>query len=278
MKSLPADVMKRPTGKIGIAWSKLQWSLVHRGLGGTLRFALQRARRPAAASSNAKPLLHPFDQRYGVDTSGLIGGGELRSGHVHDVFNTAYYGMAPSRFRWVTERWIADTRHAGIDEYAFVDLGCGKGRAVMLASQLSFRQVVGVELHPDLARIAQDNLGAWEAAKRNLCPVQILCQDATEFVFPQGNCLLYLFNPFAAPVVRKLIERLESQFAARPGSLDIIYFNPESGDLFEAHPGFELLWSGTVPMSEEDTAADSVASPEDLCSVFRWIGTAGQPS
>jgi hypothetical protein len=91
-------------------------------------------------------------------------------------------------------------------------------------------------------------------------------------LFPDGACLLYLFNPFAAPVMKQLIERIEADFRGRPGMLDLIYFNPEAGQLLEAHGGFELLWTGTVAMSEEDAAVDLVASAEDLCSVYRWVG------
>jgi SAM-dependent methyltransferase len=262
--------------KLGTTWSKLRWSLAQRGLGGTLRLVLLRARSQPNQAEEAKPLLHPFDARHGVETSGLIGGGELRSGHRHDVFNTAYYGMAPSRFQAVMQSWIADRigdrNHAAIEDYSFVDLGCGKGRAVMMASEFGFRQVVGVELHAGLARIAEANVAVWMAAGRAVCPVRIVCQDATEFVFPQGACLLYLFHPFAAPVMKRLIERIETDFAGRPGMLDLIYFNPEAGELLEAHRGFKLLWTGTVAMSEEDTAVDRVASADDLCSVYRWIG------
>jgi hypothetical protein len=256
--------------KLSTAWSKLRWSLAQRGLGGTLRFGLQRARRRSNQTSETK--LHPFDQRYGVDTGGLIGGGELRSGHRNDVFNTAYYGMAPSRFQWVMEYWIADQTHAALENYSFVDLGCGKGRAVMMGSEFGFREVVGVELHAALAGIAQANVAAWTAAGRAVCPVRIVCRDATEFAFPDGACLLYLFNPFAAPVMKQLVERIEADFAGRPGMLDLIYFNPEAGELLEAHGGFERLWTGTVAMSEEDRAVDLVASADDLCSLYRWVG------
>lgn len=256
--------------KLGTAWSKLRWSLAQRGLSGTLRFALLRGRRRNV--DVAKPLSHPFDERNGVDTSGLIGGGELHSGHKNDVFNTAYYGMAPSRFQRVMELWIDDKDHASIENYTFVDLGCGKGRAVLMASEFGFREVVGVELHASLATIAEANVSVWEAGGRAVCPVRIVCQDATEFMFPEGACLLYLFNPFAAPVMRRLIERIETDFAGRQGMLDLIYFNPEAGELLEAHRGFELLWTGTVAMSEEDIAVDRVASAEDLCSVYRWVG------
>jgi SAM-dependent methyltransferase len=261
--------------KIGTAWSKLRWSLAQRGLGGTLRFALERARRQPRRSDQAKAQLHPFhpfDERYGVDTGGLIGGGELRSGHRNDVFNTAYYGMAPSRFQWVMEHWIGDQTHAALEDSSFVDLGCGKGRAVMMASEFGFREVVGVELHAGLAGIAEANVALWTAAGRAVCPVRIVCGDATEFVFPDGACLVYLFHPFTAPVLKRLIERIEVDFAGRPGMLDLIYFNPEAGELLEAHGGFELLWTGTVAMSEEDAAVDLVASAEDLCSVYRWVG------
>jgi hypothetical protein len=106
--------------------------------------------------------------------------------------------------------------------------------------------------------------------------VRIVCQDATEFVFPEGPSLIYLFHPFGAPVVERLIERIETDFASRPRMLDLIYFNPECGELLEAHGGFELLWTGTVPMSEEEAAADPIASPDDLCSVYRWRGRASR--
>jgi SAM-dependent methyltransferase len=258
--------------KIRTAWSKLRWSLAQRGLGGTLRFALERAHRQPRRPDAVKTQLHPFDERYGVDTGGLIGGGELRSGHRNDVFNTAYYGMAPSRFQWVMEHWIGDQTHAALEDSSFVDLGCGKGRAVMMASEFCFREVVGVELHAGLAGIAEANVASWTAAGRAVCPVRIVCGDATEFAFPEGPCLLYLFNPFAAPVMKRLVERIEEDFRERPGMLDLIYFNPEAGELLETHGGFELLWTGTVALSQEDAAVDRVASAEDLCSVYRWVG------
>jgi hypothetical protein len=146
----------------------------------------------------------------------------------------------------------------------------------MMASEFGFRQVVGVELHPALAGIAERNLAVWTAAGRAVCPVRIVCQEATEYVFPEGACLLYLFNPFAAPVMQRLIERIAADFAGRPGLLDLIYFNPEAGQLLDGHEGFERLWTGTMDLSEEDAAADRVASPEDICSLYRWLGLRGR--
>jgi SAM-dependent methyltransferase len=257
--------------KRSAAWSRLQWSLSQYGLAGTLRAALKR-RQPQTDNRSPELQVHPFDQRYSVDTSGLINASELRSGHPHDAFNTAYYGMAPSRFRRVMQRWIADEGHPAIENYSFIDLGCGKGRAVLMASEFGFRQAIGVELHSSLAKIAEANIARWMAAGHITFPLKIVRQDAADFEFPSGACLLYLFHPFTAPVLSRVIERIESEFAGRSAQLDVIYFNPEAGELFETNGGFQRLWTGTADLSEEDAAADWVASPGDLCSIYRWIG------
>lgn len=259
--------------------AKLRWSLAQRGALGSLQFALGRIAhkvgpaRENAGSAPEKPATHPFDIAHGVDTSGLIGGGDLRSGHPHDLYNTAYYGMSPSRFAGAFERWRREAE-PGVTpaDCTFVDLGCGKGRAVLMAATLGFRKVIGVELNPALAATATENLERWRRRRMVLSPASILCGDATEFRFPGGPCLLYLFNPFAEPVVKKLIAALDQQFHGRPGDLDVLYFNPESGALFENHPGFRLLWREALPMSAEDAAVDLVASEEDLCDAYRWLG------
>ena len=143
-----------------------------------------------------------------------------------------------------------------------------------MATTLGFREVIGVELNPALAGIATANLERWRRRRMVQSPASILCGDATEFHFPAGPCLLYLFNPFAEPVVRKLLTALEQQFQDRPGDLDVLYFNPESGALFENHPSLCLLWREAIPMSPEDAAVDLVASEGDLCEAYRWVGSA----
>jgi len=247
---------------------KIRWSLAQRGLFGTMKFAVGRLR----AKGDSKPRVHPFDVQHGTETSGLIGGSDLETGHAHDVYNTAYYGMSPSRFRGAMERWTALPPTAPLESYTFVDLGCGKGRAVLMATQFSFREVVGVELHPELARLAEENLQAWQGKGKSVSPARIVYGDATEFEFPEGPCLLYLFNPFGRPVMERLLERIPMRFQDRTDLLDVVYFNPEAADVFQAVDGFQLMWSGTIPLSAEDAAADLVASPDDLCNLYRWVG------
>jgi SAM-dependent methyltransferase len=216
--------------------------------------------------------LHPFDAEYHVNTSGFIPGSDLVTGHPHDRYNTAYYAMSPSRFRHAVLRWIRETAVRPVEQYTFVDLGSGKGRAVLLASGFPFLQVIGVELHPHLTRIAAANVERWVADGRSIAPINLHCQDAIRFLFPSGPCLLYLFHPFTVPVVEHLLGSLAHQFRDLAGFVDILYFNPEAAEQIEAHGGFTHLWTETLLLSEEDQTSDPFANSGDRCSCYRWTG------
>ena len=226
---------------------------------------------------------HPFDLEFGVRTSGLIAGRHLKSGHRHDRHNTAYYGVAPSVFKALLARWQRGRPMAPIDEFTFVDVGAGMGRAMLLASKLPFREVVGVELNPTLARIARRNAAAWRAAGRAHAPMRMVCGDAVEFRFPQGPCVAFLFNPFGAPVMRRLLKALKKGFAGRAGQLDLLYVNNEQERVLEAQAGFVRLFKGEVRRSRADAITDHkilanqpegeyTSSNAEDCSIWRWVG------
>ncbi len=113
--------------------------------------------------------------------------------------------------------------------------------------------------------------------------MRIVCQDVTEFQFPAHPCVAFLFNPFGEVVLRKLMRHIGDEFASRSGQLDLIYANDELAEEFEADAGFTRLWTGLVPLSEEDERADREIlehqpngeyawSTEEPSSIYRWIG------
>ena len=249
-------------------WRKLQWSIAQRGVLGTLRLML---RRGVAGEDNAQKV-HPFDLRYGTDTGGVVGGGELGAGHPHDAHITAYAGMPPSRFAATMERWFAGQKAVAADAYHFIDVGCGKGRVVLLASQYSFAQVIGVELDPGLTKIARENVERFRAAGLPVSPVEIVGGDATEFRLPNGPCLLYLANPFGAPVLRRLLEASEERIRTGGSGVDLIYQNAAHRAVFDEFPAWRLLWDEVFGLSEEDAVVEPVYGAEDRCAAWRRDG------
>jgi SAM-dependent methyltransferase len=230
---------------------------------------------------------HPFDEEFGVRTSGLVAGRHLKSGHSHDRHATAYYGIAPSVFHALLRRWRRSRRTLPVEEVSFIDLGAGMGRALMLAAELPFRRVVGVELNPTLARIAEKNLTLWRRSGRARAPVKMICGDAVEFPLPEGPCLIFLFNPFGAPVMRRLLAGWRKLLAGRATKLDLLYVNNEQEHVLERVAGLQRIFLGQVRRSRADAIADhkimanqpegeyASANYED-CSIWRWKSGSGK--
>jgi predicted RNA methylase len=199
-----------------------------------------------------------------------------------------------------------------MEEFSFIDVGAGMGRAMLLAAELPFRQVVGVELNPTLARIARKNLTVWRASGRARAPMRLVCRDAAEFRLPEGPCLAFLFNPFGAPVMRRVLAAWKKALAgqtmstnyhpsrklrnadpstslrrARVGhpaaQLDILYVNNEQERVLERQAGFARLFLGQVRRSRADAIADHrilanqpdgeyASANYEDCSMWRWVG------
>lgn len=223
---------------------------------------------------------HPFDVKYGVRTSGLVAGRHLKTGHRHDRQTTAYFGVAPSVFVGLMRRWMRSLRAAPLEDFTFIDIGAGMGRAVLLASGMSFHRVVGVELNPILARTARRNAALWRQAGYARAPIRISEKDAVEIKFPSGPCVIFLFNPFGAVVMRRFLAGLRRQLTGRGNRAHILYVNNEQEQEIEQSPGWERVFRGRVRRSREDIFADrkileshpdgeyAAANYED-CSIWR---------
>jgi len=115
----------------------------------------------------------------------------------------------------------------------------------------------------------------WTAAGRAVCPVRIVYGDATELCFPMAHAWCISSTRLPAPVMQRLVERIEEDFRGRCRACWISStFNPEAGELLEAPLRLRVIEDrGRVTMfSRRMHLWTLVASPEDLCSVYRWVG------
>jgi SAM-dependent methyltransferase len=229
---------------------------------------------------------------HGVDTSGLVPAKHLVTGHANDEHVTAYYGVAPSILRALIGHWRETLPPYPIESYTFIDVGAGKGRGLLVASEYSFRKVAGIELNPEMAAIARQNVERWTRAHRKdptaarIAPIEIFEQDALEYDLPGSPTLLFLFHPFEAPVLKQLLRRIETQFARRPDALDLLYVNAECANVIDRNPAFTQLFLENVPMSPEDHVADLEAiarqkeygsTGDEECAIYRYTGRAKGP-
>ena len=110
--------------------------------------------------------------------------------------------------------------------FTFIDLGSGKGRTLLMASDYPFRRIVGVERLPALHQAARENLAKYENSSQQCFAIQAICGDAIEFPFPDEPILLFLFNPFPESGLRRVIGNLERSLLAHPRTVFVLYHNP----------------------------------------------------
>jgi SAM-dependent methyltransferase len=215
--------------------------------------------------------VHPFDERFGVETSGLIY--ELPSGHQHDVYNNGYFAVAPSIFHSLLGA-MRERLHLDYRRFRFVDLGSGKGRALLLASDYPFREIIGVELSPELDRVARANIARYAEAAgpgAHRPPVISMQGDATEFLWPPGPLLVYMWNAFTRPVMERVLQNLEASLIEQPRELYVVYIHPELESMLAGLPWLIRLWRDEFAMSEEDFAAWAFPNRLEMCAVYQAV-------
>jgi predicted RNA methylase len=119
-----------------------------------------------------------------------------------------------------------------------VDFGCGKGRVLILAHEAGFREVIGIEFAPELARCVQENLRSYRGRHGD---VSVHCADAAEFPIPEGPVVAFLFDPFTGPVLEAVAANIRRSFEDQPRAIYVVYTNPERDSPFGRGPPFALL-------------------------------------
>ncbi len=128
---------------------------------------------------------------------------------MNDAMNNGYSAVAPSVFREACRRWreTLSSAAAHVEAYTFVDVGAGKGRALLLAAEMPFRKVIGIELNEGLACVGQQNATLWSCVTKSHAKIRVLHEDAMEFRWPRSPLLVYLNNPFECELVEKLASK-----------------------------------------------------------------------
>jgi SAM-dependent methyltransferase len=161
-----------------------------------------------------------FDQVNGTDTGGRVPLWRFRIPYPSARFGASYLSPSPTRIR---DALGNVPRHATL-----VDLGSGKGRALIIAARMGFRRVIGVEFAAELADIARRNLALTGSR------AEVILGDAGEYAFPGGPLGIYLYNPFSGEIMRKVAAQLEG----RSEETWVAYLNPGSEpgcvELFDA--------------------------------------------
>lgn len=196
-----------------------------------------REMTPRAQARNRQ--FRAFDEKWGTDTFAI------RELHTLQVDR----GLAAHARRYQASNgndmplWFADLR-VNFAQTVFIDLGCGKGRALFEAACFPFARVIGVEFAPELVEIAERNRDILLAKGGLDAPVDLICMDAGLYDPPLDmDLLVYLYDPFDDAVMAPVADRL----SALSQPVTIIYLEPSCVGQFRRCGGWtESHSAGTL--------------------------------
>lgn len=112
-----------------------------------------------------------------------------------------------------------------------LDLGCGKGRVFGVAAHYGYHHIIGVDISAALCSDAELTADS----NRELYPethFEVINADASVYTIPNSVSTIFLFNPFDATVMRKVLKNLQISLQEMPRSIKILYANPVYKRLF----------------------------------------------
>lgn len=113
----------------------------------------------------------------------------------------------------------------------FVDFGCGKGRAIVVAAYYGFANITGIEFAPSLCAKANENISHIQ----HLYPAThftIICEDAITYKVNQSDKVFFFFNPFDDKVLLPVVKNILQSLKEFPREIFVIYINPLYKEIF----------------------------------------------
>ena len=177
-----------------------------------------------------------LDRKYGINTSGNVRLSELQISSENICYGVHYEPVQIHIFQNII-KYLPNDRI----NFKFIDLGSGKGRAVILAALAGYKHCVGVDFATDLCVIAQKNKDIMNGIISPNTKIEIYCHDATEYIFPSEDIVIFLYNPFGEVVLRKVLSNINILHNDEH-KIYIVYRNPVCADVFRREEWLEEIF------------------------------------
>lgn len=174
------------------------------------------------ARSYIEERLEAFDARFGTDTSAPT---------FERNQKTTVHFYVPTTASVIYE--ILRTLPLQPNTFTFVDMGSGKGRALLIASEFQFKKIVGIEISEQLHRIAEENVKRYKPATQQCRNSDLICGDVLDYTYSDDPVVLFLFDPFGREILTEVIANLEASLKAKPREAYVVYVYPQYEDVLQ---------------------------------------------
>ena len=159
------------------------------------------------------------EKKYGINTTGADDLKHLEKKGV-DISHATIY--MPASYD-LLEIFFSEIKLSTFQH--FLDIGCGKARAMCVAAAFGVKKITGIELSKELYKNAQENIAATKV-KYPSTEFKIYNNDAFYFEIDDNVDCVFMFNPFDETIMSGVMENIETSLDNNPRDMTIVYINP----------------------------------------------------
>lgn len=170
-----------------------------------------------------------YEKQLGINTHSIVNLNELTLAGSNSKENHHYQGAS-----YYILFSLLNKMPEQVKQTPFIDFGCGKGRAIFVAEQCGFTNLIGVDIAQELITDALDNLNLYKPIHNN-SRISFIFSDATTYVIPTNACVFYFFNPFGETILHQVLQNIKLSVQGSPREIYCLYLNPLYKQVFESN-------------------------------------------
>lgn len=126
------------------------------------------------------------------------------------------------------------------DSASIVDLGCGKGRVMVVAAYFGFKQITGIDFAKELCEEAARNM---EKTQQKIPGIRwnIVHANVLDYTILPDDAIFFMFNPFAERTLVSFLKKLERSCKQFPRKTYFIYASPQHSAALEQR-GYQVVF------------------------------------
>jgi SAM-dependent methyltransferase len=161
------------------------------------------------------------EKKYGINTTGAD---ELTSLEKKGIDTTHATIYMPVSYDLLEEILELVKQLPNKPQHHFLDIGCGKGRALCVAAHYGFTKLTGIDFSKKLIDAAEKNLAI---IKQQLpqTDYELYNNDAFYFKIPADVDCIFLFNPFDEVIMSGVVYNILESLKENRRTITVIYVN-----------------------------------------------------
>jgi len=113
---------------------------------------------------------------------------------------------------------------------SIIDLGCGKGRMMMVAPHFGFKNITGIDFAREMCEQAVTNMKEKEKQFPEL-KWKVINENVLDYCISSTDSAFFMFNPFTEEVLKDFLKKLDDSCHQFPRTIHFLYASPQDKKL-----------------------------------------------